>query len=204
MRFLPREEKFFALYLEQVKVIRLASRMLLDAVQKGNAELERIAGDMRALENKGDDIAHDIFNRLNQTFITPLDPEDIHNLASRMDDYLNGIEECVSRMLIYGLEPVPPTVVAMCRVIDDCSAELEKAILALNNESPLTEHCAEISRLQDEAVSILRDVMADIFRNETDAIRLIKIKEVHEMLERTAELCEDVADLLRAVVVKHS
>ena len=204
MKLLPREEKFFALFLDQATTIRHAATLLLAGVQKGNSELQRVADEIQILEHKGDEIIHDIFTRLNQTFITPLDPEDIHSMASHLDDVLDGIEDAVSRMVMYDLEPIPPTVVQMCKIVDQCSVELEKAIKALNDKTPVLPHCIEINRLEDEADTVLRRVISDLFRNETDPIRIIKHKEVHEFLEQTTDRCEDIADVLQAVVVKNS
>ena len=93
LRFLPREEKFFALFVSQVQLILEASRLLLDAVRSGNSHMARASEEIRTLEAKGDEIIHDTFTRLNQTFITPLDPEDIHALSSKLDDVLDGIED---------------------------------------------------------------------------------------------------------------
>lgn len=204
MRLLPREEKFFALFLDQATIIRRASTLLVDGVRKGNSELQKVAEEIQQLEHKGDEIIHDIFTRLNQTFITPLDPEDIHSLASHLDDVLDGIEDSVSRMVMYDLEPIPDTVVQMSVIIDQCSAALEKAIQALNTKNPILPHCIEINRLEDEADTVLRTVISGLFRNETDPIRIIKQKEVHELLEQTTDRCEDIADVLQAVAVKNS
>ncbi|MGC9972625.1 MAG: DUF47 family protein, partial [Bryobacteraceae bacterium] len=132
MRLLPRQEKFFASFVSQVRLISEASRLLLEAVKDGNSHLARTAVRIQQLEHEGDEIIHDIFTRLNQTFITPLDPEDIHSLSSRLDDVLDGIEDAAYRMVAYRLEPIPPTVIELCQVVHDCALSLEKAFEALN------------------------------------------------------------------------
>lgn len=204
MRLLPREERFYALFLDQVTKIRQAARLLADGVKKGNSELSQAAEAIRVLEAEGDEIIHDIFTQLNLTFITPLDPEDIHSLASHLDDVLDGIEDAAYRIGAYRLEPVPATVVQLSDIVDKCAACLEQAFQALNTDKPVLPFCIEINRLEDEADSILRHVVSDLFLNTTDAIALIKQKEVHEYLEQTTDRCEDVADVLQAVVVKNS
>ncbi|MEN6608267.1 MAG: DUF47 family protein, partial [Bryobacteraceae bacterium] len=110
MRFLPKEEKFYELFLNQVQIIAQASELLLQGVKAGNSQLAQAASEIQKLENKGDEIIHDIFKRLNQTFITPIDPEDIHAISSSLDDVLDGIEDAVYKMVAYRLEPIPPTV----------------------------------------------------------------------------------------------
>ncbi len=204
MRFLPKEEKFYELFLNQVQIIAQASDLLLQGVKAGNSQLAQAASDIQKLENKGDEIIHDIFKRLNQTFITPIDPEDIHAISSSLDDVLDGIEDAVYKMVAYRLEPIPPTVVELCRIVKGCALSLKAAFEALNKDEPLLAPCIEVNRLEDEADQLVRRVMMDLFREETDPIRLIKLKEVHEVLEATTDRCEDVTDTLKNVVVKNS
>ena len=204
MRLLPRQEKFFASFVSQVRLISEASRLLLEAVKDGNSHLARTAVRIQQLEHEGDEIIHDIFTRLNQTFITPLDPEDIHSLSSRLDDVLDGIEDAAYRMVAYRLEPIPPTVIELCEVVHDCALSLEKAFEALNKDQKLLEHCIEVNRLEDYADQLVRRAVADLFQEETDPIALIKQKEIYEFLEDTTDRCEDVADVLQSVVVKNS
>jgi predicted phosphate transport protein (TIGR00153 family) len=204
MRLLPRQEKFFASFVSQVRLISEASRLLLEAVKDGNSHLARTAVRIQQLEHEGDEIIHDIFTRLNQTFITPLDPEDIHSLSSRLDDVLDGIEDAAYRMVAYRLEPIPPTVIELCQVVYDCALSLEKAFEALNKDQKLLDHCIEVNRLEDYADQLVRRAIADLFQQETDPIALIKQKEIYEFLEDTTDRCEDVTDVLQSVVVKNS
>jgi uncharacterized protein len=204
MRFLPRQEKFYESFLGQVRLISEASGVLLDAVRIGNSDLARAAVRIQQLEHEGDEIIHDIFTRLNQTFITPLDPEDIHSLSSRLDDVLDGIEDAAYRMVAYRLEPIPPTVVELCQIVRDCALSLEKAFEALDKDQHMLEHCIEVNRLEDYADQLVRRAVADLFQQETDPIALIKQKEIYEFLEDTTDRAEDVADVLQSVVVKNS
>lgn len=204
MRLLPRQEKFFELLLNQINIILEAARLLVDGARAGNSELAKNAALIKQLEREGDEVIHDIFTRLNQTFITPLDPEDIHGLSSRLDDVLDDIEDTAYRMAAYRLEPIPPTVVQLCEIVHDCAKSLAKAFEALNREQRLIEHCIEVNRLEDYADQVLRQAVADLFENERNPIALIKLKEVYEFLEDTTDRCEDVADVLQNVVVKNS
>jgi predicted phosphate transport protein (TIGR00153 family) len=204
MRLLPRQEKFFSSFLDQVHLITEASSLLYDAVREGNSHLSRAAARIQQLEHEGDEIIHDIFTRLNQTFITPLDPEDIHSLSSRLDDVLDGIEDAAYRMVAYRLEPIPPTVVELCEVVRDCAKSLEKAFEKLNKDEKLLDDCIEVNRLEDYADLLVRRSVAELFQQEKDPIALIKQKEIYEFLEETTDRCEDVADVLQNVVVKNS
>ena len=203
MNFLPREEKFFTLFAEQVKIISEASQILVDAAKAGNSHLPTAANQIMALEHKGDEIIHEILTKLHQTFITPLDPEDIHSLSSHLDDVLDGIEDSVHRMVSYKLDPIPPAAIRLCEIVNACSASLTKAIQSLNSDKNLLEHCIEINRLEDEADTLVRDAIAELFEKEKDPIQLIKQKEVLEFLEQTTDYAEDVADALQSIIVKN-
>lgn len=204
MRLLPREEKFFILFDKQVKVISEASRLLVEGAKAGNSTLADVAKQISALEHRGDEIIHEIFTRLNQTFITPLDPEDIQTLSSKLDDVLDGIEDSVHRMVAYRLESIPPEMVALAEIIHRCCRTLEKAFTALEKNDKVMEDCIEINRLENEADNLVRAAVAELFEKEKDAIALIKLKEIYDFLEGTTDRCEDVADVLQNVVVKNS
>jgi predicted phosphate transport protein (TIGR00153 family) len=205
MNLLPREEKFFALFLKQVENISEASRLMLTAARAGNSQLATAGEQIKAIETRGDEITHDIFTRLNQTFITPLDPEDIQALSVSLDNVLDGIEDAAHRMVAYHLEPITPTMLDLCEIVDQCAKSLQKAFEALDKKmSNVMEHCIEINRLENEADKLVRAAVADLFATEKDAIVIIKKKEVYDFLEATTDFCEDVADTLQTVVVKNS
>ena len=185
-------------------MISEASRLLAEAVKEGNSHLSRAAVRIQQLEQEGDEIIHDTFTRLNQTFITPLDPEDIHSLASRLDDVLDGIEDAAYRMVAYRLEPIPPVVVELCEVVHDSAKSLEKAFEKLDKDEKLLDDCIEVNRLEDYADLLVRRAVSELFQQEKDPIALIKKKEIYEFLEDTTDRCEDVADVLQNVVVKNS
>src|SRR5689334_21090566 len=126
MKLLPREEKFFALFLKQVENICEASLLLLEGARAGNSQLGRVSEQIKALESKGDEITHDIFTRLNQTFITPLDPEDIQALSVSRDNVLDGIEDAAHRMAAYHLERITPAILELCEIVQQCSGSLRR------------------------------------------------------------------------------
>jgi len=204
MRLLPREEKFYADFVKQVDIISEAARLLLDAVRAGNSHLGEAALHIRTLEQKGDDLIHELYIRLNQTFITPLDPEDIHALASHLDDILDGIEEAAHRMVAYGLDPIPPSVIELCEIIVASCSALKKAFEALAKDRAMLDYCIEVNRLEDVADDLVRRVVSNMFRDHLDPLELMKSKEIHEILEQTTDRCEDVADVLQTVIVKNS
>ncbi|MCL4402073.1 MAG: DUF47 family protein [Acidobacteria bacterium] len=204
MRLLPREEKFYGLFVQQVELISQASALLLEGARAGNSRLAIVSNEIVHLEHKADEVIHEIFTRLNQTFITPLDPEDIHAISSKLDDVMDGIEDAVHRMVAYRLNPLPPTVLALAEIINSGAVALGKAFHALEKNQPVMVHCIEINRLENEADRLVRAAVADLFDKEKDPILVIKLKEVYEFLEDTTDRCEDVADVLQNVVVKNS
>jgi predicted phosphate transport protein (TIGR00153 family) len=204
MRLLPREEKFYHLFLKQVEIISEASRLLLEGVRGTKARMAGAATEINVLEHRGDEVIHELFTRLNQTFITPIDPEDIHNLSSALDNVLDGVEDTAHRLVSYCIDPVPAAMIKLSEIVASCAKALKEAFEALENNGPIMEHCIEINRLENEADLIGRASVVDLFDKEKDPINLIKLKEVYEFFENTIDSCEDVADVLQNVVVKNS
>lgn len=204
MRLLPREERFFTLFLDQVKLISSAAERLLQGVRRGNSDLAAAAAEITRYEQQGDEVIHDIFTRLNQTFITPLDPEDIHSLSSHLDDVLDGIEDAAHRINAYRIEPIPAPVIELCEIVHASATSLGQAFDALNKDQKMLEYCIEVNRLEGLADQVLRRAVEELFTTCKDAITIMKLKEIYEFLEQTTDRCEDVADALQNVVVKNS
>jgi len=162
------------------------------------------ATDISVMEHRGDEVIHEIYTRLNQTFITPIDPEDIHNLSAALDNVLDGMEDTSHRLVSYKIDPIPPTMVTLAEIVASCAAALKKAFEALQKNGNIMEYCIEVNRLENEADRIGRSAVVELFDKEKDPITLIKLKEVYEFIESTIDSCEDVADVLQNVVVKNS
>lgn len=203
MRFVPRTEKFFHFFIDQAGLIHEAAQIFRKGVENGSASLPDAEVSIARLEQKGDEIIHEVFTRLNQTFITPLDPEDIHSLASHMDDVLDAMEEAVHRIVAYKITVIPQPVIDVSRILENCAVALQKAFAAMAEEKPLLEYAIEINRLEDQADHVIRAAVADLFESERDPIKLIKLKEIYEYLELATDYCEDVADALQNVIVKN-
>src|SRR5437868_3496341 len=180
MKLLPREEKFFVYFQQQVTLIRHAADLLVEGAEAGNSHLANAAREIKAAEEQADTIIHEIYRRLNSTFITPLDPEDIHSLASRLDDIIDGIEDCAYRMREYKIDPLPKNVLELCRIIQTSGQTLTKAFAALSKGQPLMDYCVEINRLEEAADQLGRTAVRILFETETDAIRIVKLKEIYD------------------------
>jgi predicted phosphate transport protein (TIGR00153 family) len=204
MRLLPRDEKFFDLFQKQVGIISEAARLLADAVRIGNGRMASAATEINVLEHRGDEVIHEIFTRLNQTFITPLDPEDIHAISTALDNVLDGMEDTAHRLVAYHINPIPANMVSLAEIVARCATQLQQAFEVLENKGSPQVYCIEINRLENEADLVGRSAVVDLFAKEKDPITLIKLKEVYDFFEQTIDSCEDVADVLQNVVVKNS
>src|SRR5260370_21034944 len=149
MRLFPRQEKFYEFFLAQAKIILDASRLLLEGAQAGNSALVSAAAKIKTMEQRGDEVIHEIYTRLNQTFITPLDPEDIHSLSSHLDDVLDCIEDAAYCMVAYRVEPIPHMVVEVCKIVYSWAQALEDPFQARGAKSHRVPNYIAESRLAD-------------------------------------------------------
>jgi uncharacterized protein len=160
--------------------------------------------EIRRIEHLGDEMTHSIMRKLNQTFITPFDREDIHTLASSLDDVLDFINAACARIVMYRITDPPAEAGTLARLILAQCEELGKALSHLQKSDHVLSRCVEINRLENEADQVSRVAIARLFEHETDPITLIKIKELLEFLETATDKAEDVADVLETVVLKNT
>lgn len=200
-RLIPREEKFFDLFEKQATHIVAAARALRElAYNYGNAEA--LAQQIEDLEHQGDALTHEMVKRLNTTFITPIDREDIYALASRLDDVLDLIDAVADRLLLYKIKEPTPGCREMADVIMKTAEETDLAVRCLRTLSPFYhKHCIEVNRLENEADRLLRDLLAGLFET-TDPVEIIKWKELYETLESVTDRCEDVVNVIEGIVLK--
>jgi uncharacterized protein Yka (UPF0111/DUF47 family) len=204
MNLLPRDEKFFDLFHQHVRILCQSSQLLMTGLNSGYAGMCQISRQMEALEQNGDEVIHEIFNKLQSTFITPFDPEDIQTLATTLDNVLDSIEDATFRIVAYRLDPIPEAAVQLGQMIDDCCRALARAMVSLRDRKSVMEDCIEVNRLENEADAVERTQVGNLFASNMDPLTLMKQKEVFEVLEQTTDLCEDVADVLQNVAVKNS
>ena len=180
-----------------------AARALVDLFADYH-NVEAKIEDIRRIEHRGDEMTHSIMRKLNQTFITPFDREDIHTLASSLDDVVDLINAACARIVMYRITDPPAEAGQLARLILAQCEELEKAVTNLQKSDDVLRHCVEINRLENEADQVSRVAIARLFEHETNPITLIKIKELVEFLETATDKAEDVADVLETVVLKNA
>lgn len=156
------------------------------------------------IEREGDELTHAILTKLNQTFITPFDREDIHQLASKLDDVLDFINASGARIVMYRITDPPPAARELAKIILMQCQELQKAVSLMQKNGNILIHCVEINRLENEADLVSQQAIAKLFESEKDPINLIKVKELLEFLERATDKAEDVANVLETVVLKNT
>jgi predicted phosphate transport protein (TIGR00153 family) len=201
VRFLPRETRFFDLFAEMTENLTVGARQLRDLLQDYSDVAARVQK-IKSTEHRGDEITHALLVKLNSSFITPFDREDIHSLASSLDDVLDYINAAASRMIIYKITHPPAEAAQLASLVLRQSEELAKALPHLEKGDGVLEYCVEINRLENEADAIARAAIGRLFETEDNPIQLIKHKELIEVLEMATDKAEDAANVLETVVLK--
>lgn len=201
MRLIPRETKFFELFADLSGSLTEGAR-LLRSILENPKDLRMQAEQMQAIEHRGDKATHAIITKLNQTFITPFDREDIHRLASSLDDVLDFMNAATVRLVMYKITQPPPVSAELAGLIVLQTEELALGVSLLEKNGQVLKHCDEVNRLEDAADNVSRKAIADLFERERDPIQLIKIKELYEVLETATDKAEDAANVLEAIVLK--
>ena len=166
-------------------------------------DIDRQAREIKRIESAGDSITHTIIRNLNQTFITPIDREDIHALASSIDDILDLVEATADRMVVFKIEKPTAEAILLSNIIYESSEELARGIAQLGKVTDLNATFVKVNSLENEADRITRDALAKLFESEKDPIMVIKWKEIYESLESGTDRCEDVANVLERILLKH-
>jgi hypothetical protein len=201
-RLIPRDEKFFDLFEQQGANIVASARLLADLTEDYSSAKGK-AQKIEELEHAGDTLTHELVRRLNTTFITPIDREDIYALSSRLDDVLDLIDAVADRLLLYRIAAPTDGCLAMARIIVRAAEETDRAVHCLRTLSPFYhKHCIEVNRLENEADRLLRNQLAALFEEKADAIEVIKWKELYELMEAVTDRCEDVVNVIEGIVLK--
>jgi uncharacterized protein Yka (UPF0111/DUF47 family) len=202
-RLIPREEKFFDDFQALADQI-LAGAQLLEEMLAPDPPIWDKADEIKEAEHKCDFLTHAIIQRLNRTFVTPLDREDIHALARSLDDVMDAIDAAASRIRIYKLDRVRFGARELAKIITSSAAEVGMAMKTLEQKKGVVvDHAIEINRLENEADRKHQEAVMRLFDEETDPIVVMKWKEALDFLEEATDRCEDVANVLEGVIVKY-
>ena len=203
-RIFPREETFLPQFGRAAEVILEAARVL-DNMATGPVLDDARAVEVKRLEHQGDQIAHETFDLLNRTWITPIDREDIHVLVKALDDVLDYIDAAASRIVLYRIASTTAELKKITSIIVQSAVAIQKAMALLSdlkNSKQILEACVEINRLENEADTVAQLANGKLFNDSKDPIEVMKWKEIYDFVEGATDRCEDVANTLETIVIK--
>ena len=205
MKFFPKEIDFFEIFDRASVNVTKAASLLVDMMEKFD-NIEERAKEIYEVEQEGDILTHEIMKNLNKTFITPIDREDLHSLAASMDDVLDLIWGAVDRLIVFKIRETTKEAISMSKDLLVTTEVMHKAInnLKEKNYSHIQDYCIEINRLENRIDRDFRDALGKLFDEVKDPILIIKWKEIYEHLEDASDRCEDVANVLEAIVLKYA
>lgn len=205
---LPKDKKFFPLFAQATENLVKGSKVLVELVNTSSAEKRKeLVKEIEHLEHSGDNITHMIFNELSRNFITPFDREDMHALASDIDDVLDFIHGSAKRIDLYKITEFSDSIVMLADCILKGSIELNVAVKNLQNlknENIIKEACVKINSLENHADDVFNMGIARLFDEEKDPIQIIKVKEILSAMETATDKCEDAANTVQTILVKYA
>jgi len=204
VRLLPRNEEFFDLFTDVANRNKEAAQLLRDLFEAAPDRRTPIVEAIKRLEHEADQSTHEVVNRLDRTFITPLDREDIHQLASDLDDVMDAMDGTARRAQIFRLGVAPQGVRRLAEVIQRMVAVLAEAVGRLKKGDDVMRFCVEAKQLEEEGDAIYHEALGQLFEKETNALEIIKWKEIYDNLEGTLDQAEDVANVVESITIKHA
>ena len=201
LRLVPREESFFDLFEDMAKKVQQGAEELLDLL-KNYTDLDRKAGRVLDIEHEGDEITHEVIRRLNTTFITPFDREDIHRLASSMDDVLDHIEAVAEYLQLHRIEEPLKQMVALAETLTQAARITAESMPKLRRMKDMEDYWIEINRLENEGDRYYRRTIAELFSGDYSAMDVLKWKDICEEIEQAIDRLEDVANTIESIVLK--
>jgi uncharacterized protein len=204
LRLTPRETSFYDMFTASAVNIVTGSKLLMELLGADASARTEIADRMRAAEHAGDDATHAIFHQLNSSFITPFDREDIYRLAGSLDDIMDYMEEAVDLVVLYQIEQLPKGVEQQIEVLARAAELTAEAMPNLRTMRNLTEYWIEVNRLENQADQIHRKLLAHLFNGKYEAMDVLKLKQIVDVLEEAADAFEHVANTVETIAVKES
>ncbi len=206
LRLFPKTHDFFGYFERSIENTVIGAKMLQRMISH-KEERHELSKQLKECEHAGDKITHEVIDLLRETFLTPFDRSDMYNLAVKLDDILDIVNFIGNRLTRYNIDKMPKEVGLLSDIVLQASQELSKALLNLRNmkhSQKVLEHCIEINRLENEADELVNSSIDDLFSNNWHPLDIIKIKEMVENLETAADKCEEVANVIEGIILKHS
>lgn len=207
-KLLPKDDKFFSLLEESTQNLVKAGKVMQELVlTEKKDDIVVLINQIHDLEHEGDSVTHRIFSELNSTFVTPIDPEDIHTLASSLDDIMDHMDGSAGRFALYKLKNWPSRMVELVDILKKSIDELHHGVCLLRNMQQFQELqkvFLKVNEYENDADDVFERAIAELFENEKNPIQIIKLKEIYVGLETATDKCEDVANVLEGIVIKHA
>ena len=201
---LPREDEYFTLFSQVTEKIQEASTALVEMLHDTSANFEAHSKRIKDAEHACDELTHTITTKLNKSFITPFDREDIFTLVVALDDVCGYVDAGARAILMYDIKEVSDHARHLSKVIQSQAMEIHSAVSMLSKPSGLNQHIVEIHRLENEADDVYFRAIGELFHNNSDAMTVIKWKELYEILENATDRCESVANIIESIILKHN
>ena len=203
MRLIPRDQQFYELF-AQIAERLTASSKLLHEMFKNPGEMPRLVAAIKELEHQADNLTHEVIERLDRTFVTPFDREDIHELASELDEVIDLVDGAARRADIYRIKEVPNGAVTLTEVLCRAAVCVETAVRGMKTQKIVNQRTEELKVLEEEGDAIYHEAMGVLFDNSTDPIQVIKWKELYDKIEDALDHCEDVGNVLQSISLKNA
>jgi predicted phosphate transport protein (TIGR00153 family) len=204
LNFLPKEEQYFALFIQMTVYISEAARELKEMLADKNRDYHEYAQRIKGLEHACDELTHSISTRLNKSFITPFDREDIYLMSAALDDIVDLIDDAARAIIIFDVHEIKDYAQDFADVIVRMAEQLREIVSTLQKPKNVTQRLVEIHRLENEGDDIYHAAIAELFHEENDPLTVLKWKEVYEKLEAAVDRCENVANIIESVIIKHT
>ncbi len=202
--FLPKEDQYFELFSQMTEKIREAADILVEMVSGPYENFDASSKRIKSVEHECDEITHNITIKLNKSFITPFDREDIYTLSVALDDVCDYIDATARAMVMYDIHEADEYLQQLALIMQKQSNEINMAVGMLKKADGMSQHLLEIQRLENDADEVYFKAMGALFKNSSDAVTIIKLKELYEILENGTDRCESVGNIIESIVLKHN
>jgi len=203
LSFLPKEEQYFDLFLQMTVYISDAARELKEMLADKNFDYAEYAKRIKGLEHACDELTHNISTKLNKSFITPFDREDIYLMSSALDDIVDLIDDAATAIIIFDVREIKDYARDLADVIERMAVQLKAIVSTLQKPKGITQRLVEIHRLENEGDDLYHAAIKELFHDEHDTLTVLKWKDVYEKLEAAIDRCENVANIIESVIIKH-
>jgi len=202
--FLPKEDQYFSLFSEMSTKLKEGAAVLVEMMQSSDENYDAMSKKLKHIEHECDELSHRITTKLNRSFITPFDREDIYTLSMALDDVCDYMDAAARAVVMYNIHESDPFAIELAVILQKMTHEIHEATLMLDKGKGMQQHLLEIQRLENQADDVYYRGMADLFKEAPDAVRLIKWKELYELLENGTDKCEYVGNIIESIVLKHN